>query len=107
MSARVRVTVEVVTGSLISYDDTGAQMFLHQLRSLHKLAVTSSNKTGVFYVLREVRKVKVGREHLISFRLDYYQSNVQDDAEKLRQIKSYKCFLFILDSTDQASAQNF
>ena len=40
-------------------------MFLHQLRGLHKLAVTSSNKTGVFYVLREVRRVKVGKKHRI------------------------------------------
>ena len=69
MSARVRVTVEVVTGALITYDDTGAQMFLHQLRGLHKLAVTSSNKTGVFYVLREVRRVKVGRKQLILIEL--------------------------------------
>ena len=28
MSARVRVTVEVVTGALITYDDTGAQVIL-------------------------------------------------------------------------------
>ena len=82
------VALEVVSGSIVVYDRGGSQMFCHNLRSLQKLAgaglerffklkkykircinsfipVTSSNRAGVFYVLKQSKRVQVWHQTVI------------------------------------------
>ena len=75
MSVCDTVALEVVSGYIIVYDHRGEEMFCHNLRYLQKLAggldnkitgedflcfsVISSNKAGVFYVLKESKRAQV------------------------------------------------
>ena len=59
MSVCDTVALEVVGGYIIVYDQRGEEMFCHNLRYLQKLAIISSNKAGVFYVLKESKRAQV------------------------------------------------
>ena len=79
MSVSVGVTVEIVDGNIISYNSEGSQMMCHRVRNIRHLAVTSSNRAGVFYIHKEIKK--------------------SQEAE----VKLYKCYLFILESPAKVS----
>ena len=104
------VALEVVSGNIIVYDQGGAEMFCHNLRYLQKLAggnlnislgfcnilsfsVISSNKAGVFYVLKDSKRSQVC--HCLYY--VYYNIFLQGKS----RVRSYKCFLFILQSVLQ------
>ena len=46
----VSVTVEVVTGKIITYSQDGAEMFCHPIKEIQRLAGTQADKAGVLYV---------------------------------------------------------
>ena len=79
-SILVQVTLEIVNGNIITYNHDGAEMFCHKIRNLQKLATASSDKSSVVYIYKDYRSTR---------------ENVQ--------IKTYKCFLFILDTESKVS----
>jgi len=75
VSVSVGVTLEIVNGNIITYNHDGTEMFCHKIRNLQKLATASSDKSSVVYIYKDYRSTR---------------ENVQ--------IKTYKCFLFILET---------
>ena len=48
----IGVTIEVVTGKIISYSQDGDEMFCHPVREIQSLVSTANNKAGFVYVHR-------------------------------------------------------
>ena len=48
----IGVTLEVVTGKIITYSQDGEEMFCHPVREIQSLASTAHNKPGFVYVHR-------------------------------------------------------
>jgi len=80
VSLSVGVTLEIVNGNIITYNNDGTEMFCHKIRNLQKLATASRNKGSVVYIYKDYRSTR---------------ENVQ--------IKTYKCFLFILDTESKVA----
>ena len=60
-SVCISVTIEVVTGCIITYSQDGAEMFCHPIREIQRLAGTQTNKAGILYVHRtKINNVKPG-----------------------------------------------
>ena len=48
----IGVTIEVVTGKIITYSQDGDEMLCHDVRDIQSLASTANNKPGFVYVHR-------------------------------------------------------
>ena len=59
----IGVTIEVVTGKIITYSQDGEEMLCHPVREIQSLASTANNKPGFVYVHR-VRVSQVSQTEL-------------------------------------------
>ena len=60
----IGVTIEVVTGKIITYSQDGEEMFCHPVREIQRLASTANNKAGFVYV-HSVRSSQVSQNELV------------------------------------------
>ena len=79
MSVCVGVSLEIVDGHIVTYNQEGGEMFCHGVRSIRHLAITATSKAGLFYVTKESGP---------------------------GEVKRYKCYLFHLESASQVSYES-